>query len=180
MSNINTKFKCWANPIQNKHKENCNEDSLLLLKLLSTICNLWKMWVFLLSLLWVVVQCLIFKPTAVLYRCVHFVPPGGQAGTWEASGLLPSVLVPGSMEKPGSTFPGILRKVIFLRLPVLYHHQTHAGQLSRLFSGALHPASVNKEQESKEPFLDICIQNWIQSAQMLATISSVPFLPPFC
>lgn len=47
-----------------------------------------------------------------------------------ATNLL-SVLVPGSTEKPGSTFPGILRKVIFLRLLVLYHHQTDPGQLAQ-------------------------------------------------
>lgn len=65
-------------------------------------------------------------------------------------------------------------------LRALYHYQPGAGKISRPFNGASHRASINREQEPREPFLDICIQNWIQSAQIFATISSVLFLPPFC
>jgi hypothetical protein len=64
--------------------------------------------------------------------------------------------------------------------PSLNHYQPCTGGISGPSNGASHHASVSKELEPRELSLDICIQNWIQSAQSLATISKCAFLPPFC
>lgn len=87
------------------------------------------------------------------------------------------------MQEPGRGFPGILAKVICpppTTLSRLFQAPCSPRWtiISMVFNGASHRASVNREQKPRETVLDICIQNWIQSAQRLATISVwLPCLP---